>query len=153
MNISTYEARIKALEDQLNPPGPAGGLVIESITISPDVAGINAILEEMTFDYESGDPDRLIPWARNFRVTRSTTDTLPQTLDVTIAPTEGLYAMFNDTITGTTSYGEISAPATFTFTRETGPELTLRLGAINTNDMRTATYGVLVTIIITKTAD
>lgn len=153
MNISTYESRIKALEDQLNPPGPAGGLVIESITLSPDVAGINAVLEEMTFDYESGYPDEIIPWARNFRVTRSTTDTLPQTVDVTITPTEGLYAMFNDTSTGTVSYGEIGAPATFTLTRETGPELSIRLGAINTTNIQTADYGVLVTIVITRTAD
>ncbi len=153
MNISTYEARIKALEDQLNPPGPSGGTVIESITLSPDVAGINAVLEEMTFDYESGAPDELIPWARKFLVTRSTKDTLPQTVDVTITPTEGLYAMFNDTSTGTVSYGEIGAPATFTLTMETGPALNIRLGALNTTDIRTADYGVFVNIVITRTAD
>lgn len=38
MNISTYESRIKALEDQLNPPGPSGpetGLV--SVVVTPDI--------------------------------------------------------------------------------------------------------------------
>ena len=35
MNISTYEARIKALEDQLNPPGPETGLV--SVVVTPDI--------------------------------------------------------------------------------------------------------------------
>lgn len=37
MNISTYEARIKALEDQLNPPGPGGSTGLLSVTVSPDI--------------------------------------------------------------------------------------------------------------------
>ena len=37
MNISTYEARIKALEDQLNPPGPSGEGGILSVTVTPDI--------------------------------------------------------------------------------------------------------------------
>ena len=37
MNISTYEARIKALEDQLNPPAPGGSTGLLSVTVSPDI--------------------------------------------------------------------------------------------------------------------
>lgn len=37
MNISTYEARIKALEDQLNPPVPGGSTGLLSVTVSPDI--------------------------------------------------------------------------------------------------------------------
>ena len=50
MNISTYESRIKALEDQLNPPAGANGLL--SLVITPDItlsdsSSLNAKLAEM----------------------------------------------------------------------------------------------------------
>ena len=47
MNISTYEARIKALEDQLNPPGPGGATGLLSVTVNPDIRGVNAQLAAM----------------------------------------------------------------------------------------------------------
>lgn len=49
MNISTYESRIKALEDQLNPPAPPVDprTGIQSIVITPDVANSNARLASM----------------------------------------------------------------------------------------------------------
>ena len=37
MNISTYESRIKALEDQINPPGPSGGTGLLSVVVTPDI--------------------------------------------------------------------------------------------------------------------
>lgn len=37
MNISTYESRIKALEDQLNPPAPSGSTGLLSVVVSPDI--------------------------------------------------------------------------------------------------------------------
>lgn len=37
MNISTYEARIKALEDQLNPPGPGGEPYVISAVVTPNI--------------------------------------------------------------------------------------------------------------------
>ena len=50
MNISTYEARIKALEDQLYPPGEATGLL--SLIVSPDItlsdsSSLNSKLAEL----------------------------------------------------------------------------------------------------------
>lgn len=37
MNISTYESRIKALEDQLNPPGPGTENGLVSVVFTPDI--------------------------------------------------------------------------------------------------------------------
>ena len=60
MNISTYEARIKALEDQLNPPGPAvSGLL--SVVVNPeitlaDTTSLNAKISEMMPIEPSNDP-------------------------------------------------------------------------------------------------
>lgn len=154
MNISTYEARIKALEDQLNPPGPSGGVAIESITLSPDYGGINAILEDMTFDYESGETDVLQPpWARNFYAERGTTDAIPETIDVTVTPGEGLYAFVRDIGGNTIYYGELGSPATFTVHKRSGSaEFSIPVGAINANELLTANYGVFVNITITHTA-
>ena len=155
MNISTYEARIKALEDQLNPPGPSEGLVIESIKLSPDLGGINAILEDMTFDYESGASDESQPpWARTFEAGSATAETLPETIDVTVTPAEGLYAFARDIGGNTIYYGEIGSPATFTVHKKSGsPAFRIPVGAINTNDFQTADYGVIVSIAITHTAN
>lgn len=52
MNISTYEARIKALEDQLNPPAPGGSTGLLSVVVTPDITlsdgtSLNAKLAEM----------------------------------------------------------------------------------------------------------
>lgn len=155
MNISTYESRIKALEDQLNPPAPGGGLVIESITLSPDLGGINAILEDMTFDYESGATDGpRPPWATTFKAESGTAETLPETIDVTVTPAEGLYAYARDMGGNTIYYGEIGSPATFTVHKKSGsPAFGIQVGAINTNDFQTANYGVIVNIAITRPAN
>lgn len=154
MNISTYESRIKALEDQLNPPTPSGGAAIESITLSPDYGGINARLEKMTFDYESGETDMFQPpWARVFYATSSTTDAIPETIDVTVTPSEGLYAFVNDLGSNTKYYGEIGSPATFTVHKKSGSaEFSIPVGAINSNNLETADHGVIVKITITHTA-
>ena len=40
MNISTYESRIKALEDQLNPPAPRDPEIM-SMTITPNKTDVN----------------------------------------------------------------------------------------------------------------
>lgn len=48
MNISTYEARIAALEAQLGPePGPATKTGLLSVVFTPDFGGINARLAEL----------------------------------------------------------------------------------------------------------
>ena len=64
MNISTYEARIKALEDQLNPPAPGGSTGLLSVTVSPDITlsdgtSLNAKLAAM-MPLEPGAEQRIL---------------------------------------------------------------------------------------------
>lgn len=153
MNISTYESRIKALEDQLNPPAPSGGAAIESISISPDINGINAILANTQFNYEDGQPiDGAPEWLRGFNITQNTTETLPDTLEVTIVPRNDLYAVYQDPNHGTFAYGEKGEPVTYTAYKSGANEFRILPDAINTNDISTADYGVTVNILINHTA-
>lgn len=155
MNISTYESRIKALEDQLNPPAPSGGVAIESITLSPDINGINAILAATQFNYEDGESmgDGAPAWARGFNITRNTTETLPNTVEVTVTPRDDLYVMYQDQQQGTFAYGEKGETVTFTAYKTSGAgDFRISATAINTNDISTADYGVFVDIALHHTA-
>ena len=151
MNISTYESRIKALEDQLNPPEPSGSATIESISISPDINGINAILANAQFNYEDGQTiDGAPEWARGFNITHKTTETLPDSVEVTIVPHNDLYVVYADQ--GAYAYGEKGKPVTYTAYMTSGePDLRIMPGVINTNDISTADYGVFANILIIKT--
>ena len=153
MNISTYEARIAALEAQLGPdPGPSGGVAIESITLSPDINGINAILAATQFNYEDGEPlDDGPAWSRGFNITRNTTETLPSTIEVTVTPRDDLYVMYQDQKNGTIAYGEKGEPVTFTAYKSLD-DFRTSISAINTNDISTADYGVFVDIQLLRTA-
>ena len=149
MNISTYEARIAALEAQLG-PGPSGGRGIESILISPDIGGINAVLAATSFYYEDGlTSDEVPEWGRLISVTKNTTDFLPETVDVTVTPSDGLYAVYMDPSSGVATFGDVGAPATFKVGIVEGVQLySFSVAVVNSNDLSTCDWGVFAKITV-----
>ena len=103
MNISTYEARIKSLEDQLNPPGPPVDhrTGIQSVVITPDVAGSNAKLAAMM-------PIAPVPFSSDVEalVLENITDEVDSNTDYTITVTPGTDYYASNANRGTTITGE-----------------------------------------------
>lgn len=108
----------------------------------------------MQFNYEDGQPiDGAPEWLRGFNITRNTTETLPNTVEVTVTPRDDLYVMYQDPQHGTVAFGEKGEPVTYTAYKSSSTnEFRILPSAINTNDISTADYGVSANISILKTA-
>lgn len=102
MNISTYEARIKALEDQLNPPAPGGSTGLLSVTVSPDITlddgtSLNAKLAAMMpLRWEDGTVDPEYPTDHTMDIEFNTESQMGSSHTVTVKPSVNRYAMSYD---------------------------------------------------------
>lgn len=112
MNISTYEARIKALEDQLNPPGPGGSTGLLSVTVTPDITlsdgtSLNAKLAA------------LMPMApgKVETITTLRTPSLNETYSVTIVPGSAWRVFTPTEGGGAPVYGDFGAALTYNVSR------------------------------------
>ena len=105
MNISTYESRIKALEDQLNPPvpGPVAETGLISMTFTPDIL----LTDGTTINKKLGE---LLPMESGLQTVSfiTTTDQIPvtNTFTVNIVPGSEWYAKNGEDEEENPTFGE-----------------------------------------------
>ena len=144
MNISTYESRIKALEDQLNPPGPSGNAGnIVSISISPDFGNVNSKLAAMMpLRWEDGTPNEELSESNRFHKIDISSDEAPEQpeqVSITVTPSSGGYPVAYNQADDQVTFGEKDEPMIVTMTKTSGlHQLYAEVGASDANSEETA---------------